>query len=324
MAPGLDDAALVEGDGAEGAAPEAAPVGGEAELDLLNRRNAPGLLVAGVVGVLVGQVVGLVHLRFRQGLLGRVLDHELPAVGLDQGLGGEGVRVDVLGVEGPGIGGLVGLHRLPVREGDAVYHLVRGPGAVHGAVQEGQIVDGEAGVQGVGHLHNGPLPHAVEQQVRLGVQEDGALHLVAPVVVVGQPPETGLHAADEDGHVLVGLADQVAVDHRGVVGPLARDPAGGVGVHFPVVLEDGVVVHHGVHVPAHDQKAQPGPTQDVDGRRVFPVGLGDDAHAIPRVLQHPGDDGVAEGGVVHVGVADHVDKIALVPSPGFHILFADG
>ena len=170
VAPGLDDAALVEGDGAEGAAAEAAPVGGQAELDLLDGRDAAELLVAGVVGILVGQVVGLVHLRLGQGLLGRVLDHELPAVGLDQGLGREGVRVQILGVEGPGVGGLVVPDGLPVREGDAVHHLLRGLRAVDGAVQEGQVLDREARVQGVGHLHDGALPHAVEQQVRLGVQ----------------------------------------------------------------------------------------------------------------------------------------------------------
>ena len=141
---------------------------------------------------------------------------------------------------------------------------------------------------------------------------------------MGQTAEAGLHTTDDDGYVLISLADQVAVDHRGVVGPLARDPAGGVGVRFSVVLEDGIVVHHGVHVPAHDQKAQPGPAQDRDGSRVLPVGLGDDAHAIPRALQHPGDDGVAEGGVIHVGVADDVDEIADVPSPLLHIFFADG
>ena len=37
----LDDAALVEGQGAEAAAAEAAPVGDQAEFDLLQRRDAP-------------------------------------------------------------------------------------------------------------------------------------------------------------------------------------------------------------------------------------------------------------------------------------------
>ena len=41
MAARLDDAALVEGQGAEAAAAEAAPVGDQAEFDLLQRRDAP-------------------------------------------------------------------------------------------------------------------------------------------------------------------------------------------------------------------------------------------------------------------------------------------
>ena len=81
---------------------------------------------------------------------------------------------------------------------------------------------------------------------------------VRPVIVMRQPSQTRLNAADEDGHVLVGLADKVAVDRGGVVRALAHDAAGGEGVGFPVVLGDGIVVDHGVHIAAGDQKAEPG------------------------------------------------------------------
>ena len=120
------------------------------------------------------------------------------------------------------------------------------------------------------------------------------------------------------------MTDQIAVDHRGVVGPLAHLAAGGVGVGLPAVVGDGVVVDHGVHVAAGDQKAQTGLAVDVDGSGLAPVGLGDDAHLITGLLQDPGDDGVAEGMVIDVGVADDIDEIALFPAAIDHVLSAKG
>ena len=76
MASGLDDPPLMEGQGAEGAGTEAAPVGYQTELDLFDGGDAPRLFVAGVVGAHVGKVVYRVHFRRGQGLLGRILHHE--------------------------------------------------------------------------------------------------------------------------------------------------------------------------------------------------------------------------------------------------------
>ena len=50
MAAGLNDAALVEGESAEIAVAKAPPVGGEAEFDLAERRDASFLFVGGVIG----------------------------------------------------------------------------------------------------------------------------------------------------------------------------------------------------------------------------------------------------------------------------------
>ena len=84
------------------------------------------------------------------------------------------------------------------------------------------------------------------------------------------------------------------------------------------------MVYHGIHVAAHNQETQPRLSQNVDGLGIFPVGLGKNADLITGGLQHPADDGVAEGGVVHIGVADDIDKVALLPAPGLHIPPGDG
>ena len=107
VASGLDDPPLMEGQGAEGAGTEAAPVGNQAEFHLVDGRNAAVLGVAGVPGTHIGQLVNSIHLRCGQRLLRRVLHHKFPAVGLRQPLGGEGVTVAVLDLEGLGVFALV-------------------------------------------------------------------------------------------------------------------------------------------------------------------------------------------------------------------------
>ena len=139
-----------------------------------------------------------------------------------------------------------------------------------------------------------------------------------------QPAQTRLNAADEDGNVLVGLTDKVAVDRGGVVRALAHDAAGGEGVGFPVVLGDGIVVDHGVHIATGDQKPQPGTAENVDGFGIFPIRLRDDAHIVAVAFQNPADDGVAEGWVIDVGVANDVHKIAGVPPAVKHFPSGNG
>ena len=137
---------------------------------------------------------------------------------------------------------------------------------------------------------------------------------------MGKPPEARLNSADQDGNLLIGLADQVAVDYGSVVRALAHDPARGKCVRFPVVAGDGIVVHHGIHIAAGHQKGKPGLSEYIDGFRILPVRLRNDAHTVAVMLQHPADDGMTEGGMVYVGIPNHIYKIALHPTPGFHFL----
>ena len=89
------------------------------------------------------------------------------------------------------------------------------------------------------------------------------------------------------------------------------------------MLGDGVVVHHGVHVAAADKEAQTGSAEDVNGLGISPVRLGDDDDAVAVAFQNPADDGVAEGMVVHISVADDIDEVTLLPAPFQHLLFVN-
>jgi hypothetical protein len=90
------------------------------------------------------------------------------------------------------------------------------------------------------------------------------------------------------------------------------------------MLSDGIMVDHGVHIAAADQKTQTGSSKHINRLGVFPVGLGDDTHGIAGVLQNTADDGMTEGRVIHIGIADYIYKVAAFPATVNHILFANG
>ena len=317
----LHDAPLMERERAERALAEAAAAAGEAEPHLLDGRHAAGLLVHRVVRAREGQAVDGVHLGLRKRGGRRVLHDELVVgIRLHQTLPDEGIAVGVLHGEAArvvqGIGLQVGergqLHRIV-----DVRKRVR---AVDGAVDEREVVDGQARGKRVGYLNHGALPHAEAHEVGPGVQQDGALHLVRPVVVVREPPQARLDAAQHDGRLLERAADEVAVDDGRVVRAQARLPARRVRVLAAALPGHGVVVHHGVHIAGRHEERQPRLAERSHRGRVVPVGLRDDAHLVAVRLQKPRDDGRAERGVVDVRVARHVDEVDLVPAAFRHIL----
>ena len=115
MAAGGDDPPLVEGQGAEVARPEAAPVVGHGEAHLLDGRHAPHLVIHGVGFPDVGQLGH--EVQFGSGERhGRRIDHQQPvAVALEDGLSPDGVVLLILDLVGLGIRPLIRGYRLKGR-----------------------------------------------------------------------------------------------------------------------------------------------------------------------------------------------------------------
>ena len=141
---------------------------------------------------------------------------------------------------------------------------------------------------------------------------------------MGQTAQARLDAADNDGSVLERLTDEIAVDRDGSIGAVPLLATGSVGVAVAAVLVHRIVVDHGVHVAGTDEKAQARLAKHGDASGVGPVGLADDAHLVAMCIEHAADDGHAKTGVVHIGVAADVDKVALVPAARIHVGAADG
>ena len=108
-------------------------------------------------------------------------------MGLDHRPAPDGIVLVVLHQVGLGVGLFVGSHHL-IR-GHLNRREATGVGALGSETGSPYPSDlphrGPLGQEGR-NLPGGPLPHAVGEQVRLGVKEDGAAHLVLPVIIVGK------------------------------------------------------------------------------------------------------------------------------------------
>ena len=325
MAAHLQHAALVEGERAKRALAKAPAVGADRKLDLGKGRYAARRVVVGMPIAGVGELGDLVHLVGGECCRWRVLHHiDAVGIGLYQAMTGDGVHILLLHVKAARVVELVGGKVVPAGQQVVVVDLVERTRAVNGAVDIGDLIDGQPRVERVGDLDNRVLAHAVDEDVGARVEQYRALELVLPVVVVGQAAQACLDAADDDGSVLERLADEVAIDRDGSVGTAPLLAAGGVGVGVAAVLGHRIVVDHGVHVAGTDEKAQARLAEHRDAGGVGPVGLADDTHLVAVRVKDAADDSHAKAGMVHVGVTADVDKVALVPAARIHVGATDG
>ena len=98
------------------------------------------------------------------------------------------------------------------------------------------------------HLDQRPLGVAVDEDVGLGVQQDGATDGLGPVVVVGDAAKRRLYAAYDNRHLFESFFTALGIDQDSAVGPLAAYVSRCVGIIVAQLLVGGVAVDHGVHV----------------------------------------------------------------------------
>ena len=326
VAAACDHASLMERQRAEIAPAEAAAVVDDAEAHLLDRGHAAERLVHRVPLAGVGQVGHAVKLPGVERHGGRVDDEIAPLARLDHGAAAHGVVLGVFGARGLGIEALVITHVLIRRERD-VLECAR-LRVARDIARAGDVGHGAHGLlfpEPVRDLDRRGLAHAVDQQVGRSVKENGAAHLIVPVVVVRKAAQARLERAENDRHIgAEGLARAVAVDDGGAVGAAAGALAGGVKVLAAAALCGGVVRDHGVKIARADEHAQPRPAHGAEGLRIVPVRLREHGHAQTLGLEHAADDRRAEARMVDIGVAADDERIVPPPAALVHLLGGDG
>ena len=178
--------------------------------------------------------------------------------------------------------------------------------------------------QAVGDFDNRPLGIAIQEQITFGIDNDGAAHFVAPVIVMCDAAQTAFDTTQNNGHVFKGFAATLAIDDGRAIGPLTAYVARCVGIITADLAIGGVAVDHGVHIAAGHTPKQIGFAQGLEGCGAVPVWLGDDAHAKALGLQHATDNRHTKAGVVHIGITGDQDNIAAVPAQLVHLGPAHG
>ena len=82
--------------------------------------------------------------------------------------------------------------------------------------------------------------------------------------------------------------------------------------------------NHGIQISRADQKAEARPPEAAEIRIGIGAGLCQNGNAEALRLQHAGDDGGAEGGMVDIGIAADIDKIGHIPPKRAHLFRARG
>ena len=314
----------MEVDGAEAAAAETAAMGGDAELDGLECGHAAKLVIFWVGHARKRQRIERVEVLLCQWRSGRVYD-DLPGALIlgDRPAGRRGFGL---------IGKLeihefcvVGFERFARGQFDCI---VRYGGAfddaVGGAGNVVEVVEGAAGIEAAGDFEDGGFGHAVDEQVGLGVGEDGTLEFVGDVVVMGQPPERGLEAAEDDGDAFVGLSGTFGVDDQWTIGTEAEFGARAVGVFAAFVAHGSVGVKFGVDAAGGDGPEQ---SRRADGAEVVggvPIGLGEDGDFKTVVREPTTDKCGPERRVIHISVRSDEDDVRLLPAEGSYFFACCG
>ena len=287
-----------------------------------------------------GDIVDLVQLLPFERRLGRIDDEHLLVVIFHDRLAVDGIVLEILHAEGIGVCLAVGFEqivgiaggqglgrysgigrsvmrkqRLPVEKSVVLRHRIRDFFAHLAEIRRPahipDLLHGHPLAQKLRQSDNGAFPHAVHENIRAGIDQNGAADLVVPVVVMGAPPERRFQTADEDRNVSVCLAHAVAVDDGGAVGAESGLAAGGIVVLAASFFGGGIVGDHGIDVPGGNEKAKarlPEAAEIVCGPeiRLTEHGAGEAVF-----FQHPRDESRPERGMIDIGVAADIHEIGL-------------
>ena len=126
--------------------------------------------------------------------------------------------------------------------------------------------------------------------------------------------QAGFQSANDNRRVLISSSNQVAVYSNCSIRTKSHFPARGKCIGSTMLLGNGIMIHHGIHVAGRHKESQPRLTEDGDGSIILPIRLGDKSNLISARFQQSRYDCSTEAWVVHIGIPAHVDKVHLLPA----------
>ena len=298
-------------DGAERAAARAAADGGDAEAEHVQRGN--WLVVFGMLATGKWQGIKGIHLLRRQRRGGWLDDDMLVAVRLIQR--DSAVVVVVFQLERRlDEKRLVLLDFFKGRQPLGIFRRDADSGGAADAFQW------FIGVQTAGNFDHGEFAHAVNEQICLGVQEDGTAEGVCPKVVMGRLSERCFDTAENDRQAGEGGFGEIRIDDGGAVGALSRDAAGRACIVAPFLAEGGVMAEEGVHGACAEAAEKARTAHPLDVVRRVPSRLVNDADLVSFAFQQPCQQWDAEAWMIDVGVSGDEQDVERLPMAAGHFL----
>ena len=325
LAAGGDGSSLMEGDGAEIAGAETAPIMGDGEFHLFNGGDAALCFINRVIGSLIGQLKHMVQLFLGQGHGRWILHHNLMSVALDDPFSPNCILLVLLFAAGHGVFpfGSADLLKAGTVHGRAGLVFIAGNN-VTGSPDVRHGFDGFPCIQPPRDFQRLALAHAEGKQVCTRIQQNGGADFVFPIIIMGETAERSFQSADHHGNIGIQPLENFRIDNYGAVGTASGLFSRRIGVVAAAFPCGGIVGHHGIQIAGIAHESQTGTAEALKVPVGFPVGLGQNRHPIPGVLQHPGNNGGAEGVVIHIGISGHQDEIHLIPSPLTDFLHGNG
>ena len=105
-----------------------------------------------------------------------------------------------------------------------------------------------------------------------------------------KPSKRRFHAADEDRHIAVSLANPIAIHNDRAVGTKPNFAFGRIIILAAAFFGGRIVRHHGIHVARTDHKAESGSSKHANALTaavlvaVFVIGLGNNADRKAGIL----------------------------------------
>ena len=101
------------------------------------------------------------------------------------------------------------------------------------------------------------------------------------------PPQACLNASKDHRRLFIGSPNQVGIYYRRVIRPLSGGSSRRIGVMLSSLFVYGVMVHHGIHIPAAHQKSQPRFPQNSNAGVIPPIRLGNNPNPVTVGFQMP-------------------------------------
>ena len=185
----LNNTPLMERQRTEAAAAEAATVADQAEFHLRERRDPACRIVGRMPPPHIRKCVDIIHLLNRKRFCRWVLDNiKVVPVLLHKTFSREGIRIFILDIEAFRITSLICFDLIIGRQGNRIVYGIQTVRLIDSSVDKCDILHIKTGVQRVRDLNDRLLAHSVGDQVCLGIHKNRVLHLVRPVIIVGQAP----------------------------------------------------------------------------------------------------------------------------------------